>query len=340
MADMTKYAPECPFCGRSIERPVLRRMDFGQADAGDCSCGAVYVCDPTGRNEGEAYRDALVLAKGDWEIDQLAAGSDYEVASMDYDMRSHIRIYNRSSVVHVGRLIFVRMMKKQPAGASLPDREASEKGAEKEMTKKELNALLDAAAFDEIGRRSVSDKNVMKYLIAASYDKEDIRTWRAIEAMGFVARHARVDAVRETTRKLLWSMTDESGGIGWSAPEMLGEIVRANPAEYRDLIPLIWNCRDEDLFRPGAAWGLYRAAQADMSGVAAVITEVDELVNDPVPAVRGCGLLLADAIRHPDLEKYAAQLSADEAKFLLYDSGEIKRIRVQEVVEIIKNKVR
>ncbi len=53
-------------------------------------------------------------------------------------------------------------------------------------------------------------------------------------------------------------MTDESGGIGWSAPEMLGEIVRANPFEYCDLVPLIWHCQDEDLFRAGALWGLYR----------------------------------------------------------------------------------
>jgi hypothetical protein len=338
MADMTKYVPECPFCGRSIERPVLRRMDFGQADAGDCPCGAVYVCDPTGRNEGEAFRDALVLAKGDWEIDQLAAGSDYEVSSMDYDMKSHIRIYNRSSVVHAGRLIFVRMIAKQPPVASAPMPDLSGKGAGREMTKKELIDLLDAGSIDEIGRRSVNDKNVMKFLIAVSYDKEDVRTWRAIEAMGSVARHARVDVVRETTRKLLWSMTDESGGIGWSAPEMLGEIVRANPAEYRDLIPLIWNCRDEDLFRPGATWGLYRAAQADKPGVASVVTDLDELMNDPNPAVRGYGLLLADAICHSDREKYAAQLTRDGAEFPLYDGGEIRRIGVKEVIEIIGDK--
>jgi hypothetical protein len=48
---------------------------------------------------------------------------------------------------------------------------------------KELIALLDEAAFDEIGRRSAGDKNVIKYLIAASYDKDNVRTWRAIEAM-------------------------------------------------------------------------------------------------------------------------------------------------------------
>lgn len=339
MADMTKYVPDCPFCGRKIERPVLRRMDFGQADSGNCECGAVYVCDPTGRNEGEAYCDAMVLAKGDWEIGALAPGVDYDVSTMDYDMKSHIRIYNRSSVVHAGRLIFVRMKTQQSSAESSPGGELSGKGAGKGMTKKELLDLLDAAKFDEIGRRSIEDKNVMKFLIAASYDKEDIRTWRAIEAMGSVAKCARVDVVRETTRKLLWSMTDESGGIGWSAPEMLGEIARANPAEYRDLIPLVWNCRDEDLFRPGAAWGLYRAAQADRMAVAAVVTELDELADDPNPVVRGYGLLLGAEISHPDFTKHAARLAQDEAEIPLYVDGKLGRAKIRELVENINNKL-
>jgi len=338
MADMTKYTPECPFCGRPARKPELRRMDFGQTDAGDCTCGAVYVCDPTGRNEGEAYRDALVLAKGDWEIDGLEAGTDYETAALDYDMKSHIRIYNRSSAVHCGRLIFVRMNRGTSVCGGVHPSEAEEKGAEKVISKKELIALLDEAAFDEIGRRSACDKNVIKYLIAASYDKDDLRTWRAIEAMGHVARYARVDVVRETTRKLLWSMTDESGGIGWSAPEMLGEIVWANPLEYRDLVPLIWHCQDEDLFRAGALWGMYRAAQTGREYVVPVVEGLDKLAEDPNPAVRGYVALLADAVDWPEQEPLFRKLLNDTNEFSLYHDGVLDRLTVGGCAGMLLNK--
>ncbi|HMK43899.1 MAG TPA: hypothetical protein VK445_07150, partial [Dissulfurispiraceae bacterium] len=316
-----------------IDRPVVCRMDFGQADAGKCACGAVYVCDPTGRNEGEAYRDALVLAKGDWEIDQLAPGEDYDVSVMDYDMSTHIRIYSRSSAAHVGRLLFVKMRSADAAPKPVHTDEVRKKGADAMVVKKEVLRLLDEGAIEEIGRLAAADKNVLKYLIAASYDKEDVRTWRAIEAMGQAAHHAKVDVIRETTRKLLWSMTDESGGIGWSAPEMLGEIVRANPKEYGDLIPLIWSCRDEDLFRPGAIWGLYRASQTTPGAVSAVVQDIDEVIADPNPAVRGYGYLLAIQIKHRQLKELEALIAADPAEIQLFDEGDLKRIRLFQLVD-------
>lgn len=339
MADMSKYVPECPFCGRATARPAIRMMDFGQADAGDCTCGAVFVCDPTGRNEGEAYRDALVLAKGDWEIDGLTAGADYDMATMDYDLKSHIRIYNRSNAVHCGRLIFVKMNRREVCAAGIDETE-DKAGVEKPMTKRELTTLLDAGAVDEIGRRARGDRNVFKYLIAASYDKDDVRTWRAIEAMGAAARYAPVDVVRETTRKLLWSMTDESGGIGWSAPEMLGEIIRANPAEYHDLIPLVWHCQDEDLFRAGALWALYRAAQTGREYVVPVVEKLDELAADPNPAVRGYAALLADAVDWPARDTIFNALLNDINELNIYAEGKLYATTVHSCAEMLLNKKR
>ena len=42
--------------------------ELGAIISGRCACGAVYVCDPTGHNVGEAYGDAIAFAKGDWDI--------------------------------------------------------------------------------------------------------------------------------------------------------------------------------------------------------------------------------------------------------------------------------
>ena len=62
-----------------------------------------------------------------------------------------------------------------------------------------------------------------------------------------------LDFLRETCRKLVWSLSDESGGIGWSAPEILGEIVSADPKRFKDFIPLMASVYEieEDVFRGG-----------------------------------------------------------------------------------------
>jgi hypothetical protein len=133
-------------------------------------------------------------------------------------------------------------------------------------------------------------------------------------------------------------MTDESGGIGWSAPEMLGEIVRANPDEFRDLIPLIWHCQDEDLFRAGSLWGMYRAAQTGKEYVAPIIEDLEPLTKDPNPSVRGYAVLLADAVEWPSRDSIWAGLADDRGEFVVYQNGQLKQLTVGECAKMLLNK--
>ncbi len=108
----------------------------------------------------------------------------------------------------------------------------------------------------------------MSQLVRMAYDKETLVGWRAIKAVGLAAKElvkTDYDFLRETIRKLLWSLTDESGGIGWSAPEIIGEIVCADTVRFRDIIPIIVEAYDieEKTFRPGILHALGRVAEAD-----------------------------------------------------------------------------
>ena len=134
--------------------------------------------------------------------------------------------------------------------------------------KNELVRELEANALSGIAVRAAVDRRVLSRLIRLAYDKETLVGWRAILAVGRAAREmAGTDRefLRETCRKLLWSLSDESGGIGWSAPEMLGEIVSADAGRFADLVPLIAGVFDveEDTFRPGALYALRRIAEQE-----------------------------------------------------------------------------
>jgi hypothetical protein len=131
-----------------------------------------------------------------------------------------------------------------------------------------LRHLLEENDIAAAGACVKQDRKAMTVLIRLAYDKETLVGWRAILAVGRAARElAGTDRefLRETCRKLLWSLSDESGGIGWSAPEMLGEIVSADPGRFADLVPLIAGVFDveEDTFRAGALYALRRIAEQE-----------------------------------------------------------------------------
>lgn len=96
--------------------------------------------------------------------------------------------------------------------------------------------------------------------------------WHAIAAMGVtVARLADQDleSCRVVMRRLMWSLNDESGGIGWGAPEAMAEIIvlqETMAAEYGHM-PVAY-MREDGFFlelpalQRGLMWGLARIAQA------------------------------------------------------------------------------
>jgi hypothetical protein len=94
----------CPFCRKGIPRP--RQLPGQEFDAGFCPCGAVFAHDPTARNGGAVFLQALVLAAdGDMDLAMsLAPGEDYDDAWVEkYDGRTH-----EVTTIAFGTLYFVR----------------------------------------------------------------------------------------------------------------------------------------------------------------------------------------------------------------------------------------
>lgn len=340
---LEKYKPECLFCRRYIVRPAVTKTEFGEILSGRCECGAIYVCDTTGHNAGEAYTEALALMKGDWDIALLNPDDDYEVMNMDYDLRTHLRIYSRRLNMQVGKLIFVKSKQAgqdsqsaQPvqSEAQHPDKKHEEGGLK---LKSRIKKFLELKSFDDIVKISYEDKRVISALISLSYNKDDVQSWRAIEAIGFIARNLlkdRVDILRDTIRKLFWSMTDESGGIGWSAPEMIGEIVSSSPDDFIDIIPILWSYREEEMFRPGVVWAMGRIADVSPDLVKFILNDLRHLIEDKNPAVRGYAALVMGKLFEKTMEEEnLRKLLDDSTSIMLYSDGELQYKTVRDLAE-------
>jgi len=173
--------------------------------------------------------------------------------------------------------------------------------------KRTIKSALTNSELDAVVSLAQQDRRVLSQLVRVAYDKETLVGWRAIQVIGLAARKmmpTELDFLRETCRKLVWSLSDESGGIGWSAPEILGEIVSADPKRFKDFIPLIASVYEieEDVFRGGVLYALGRIAKPAPELVAPYQkTIIFSLADkDPIVKVRGLelvGLLWSYGVR-------------------------------------------
>lgn len=134
--------------------------------------------------------------------------------------------------------------------------------------------------------------------------------WHAVTAFGQVVANmaeATPEKARVVMRRFIWSLNDESGGIGWGAPEAMAEIIcqsQIMATEYHNHVLAYIHedhCRPDCYLehaplRRGAVWGAARMAQVRPD--LAIKAEADLLcaLTDCDAPIRGlaawaCGLL-------------------------------------------------
>ncbi len=214
--------------------------------------------------------------------------------------------------------------------------------------KQTLLVALEANDFETIRTLALQSRKVLSVLVRLAYDKTSLTGWRAIKAIGHVASlyvRNNYDFLRDTIRKLLWSRSDESGGIGWSAPEILGEIVSADPKKLADIIPLIAEVYsvEEKVFRPGVLYALKRIGETCPESIEPfqeiVLSGLSE--EDPLARVYALELLMAikDKLDSDALDKARQQvagLGKDKTEAWIYKYDGFVGIEVGELAKKVQ----
>lgn len=336
-----KVIPKCPFCSKVIFRPEVTKTDFGEILSGKCECGTIFVCDLTGHCVGEAYLEALVLLKGDWDIGVLDPEKDYIYAEMDYDYKTHQRILYVTKGESHGKLVFLKPLKIEKTAYPTTDAEVL-MVRRKVNQKKLLKELLEKKDLEKIVELSKEDRGIINQLFSFTYDKNNVITWLAIESIGLIAQEILkedIEFVRNTARRLLWSMTEESGGISWSAPEILGEIIRSDPQEFYDLIPIVWSKRDEDVFAEGVIWAMGRIAEVAPQSIMFLREDLKKLINHTNPVIRGYVILVLSRLLNSEIKNLIVRYENDNDQIQFYRGRTLFKTRIgdlaREAVNII-----
>lgn len=202
-----------------------------------------------------------------------------------------------------------------------------------------MRAALEAGDLEAVAELVMENPKALNRLSSFALNKNELISWRAIEAMGVAAGRLsqnNLPAVRNTVRRILWSAREESGGMGWSAPELLGEIVYSNPRGFADMPPIIVSLHGEDeegVFLGGVLWALRRMAAAGVTGVAGADEVVRLGLRREEPTIKGLAVLAAAALRTPGSAELVSGLTEDDGRIRYYEDGEFVEATVGELAK-------
>jgi HEAT repeat protein len=204
------------------------------------------------------------------------------------------------------------------------------RAARRQAARRVLEAF-DPGAVDRWASAEPQAPQLMQSLL---FDADDLVSWRAVEALGRTAavraRHD-LEGVREMLRRILWLMNDESGGLLWKGPAALGAVLANVPALCGEFLDVLASFLEEEPFRTGSRWALWRIARERPQAVAAAArAALAASLADADAAVRGHAALALSAASGPAA---AAALSGDGAALEVFDyrSGTLRATTVGDV---------
>jgi HEAT repeat protein len=142
------------------------------------------------------------------------------------------------------------------------------------MHKKEFFGLLKSPEFIERldSLKDLPFHKTLNHLFSALCSEDEEVKWHAVTATGkLVADLAERDpeAARNILRRMIWSLNEESGGIGWGLPEAMGETLARNENLARAFAGILvsyiqpeGNFLEFEPLQRGALWAIGRLAEA------------------------------------------------------------------------------
>lgn len=185
-------------------------------------------------------------------------------------------------------------------------------------------------------------KDAVNSLFSAICREEPILRWRAVSCMGeAVARLAdtEMEAARIVMRRFLWSLNDESGGIGWGAPESMAEVMCRHAGLADEYVNMLISYMREDgeeicqdgnyiehpLLQRGLLWGVARLSECrpELLLARGAGNDIVPYLEAPDAETRGLAALACGNLSLTAAEPLLRGLTEDAASLNLYRDGDL-----------------
>jgi HEAT repeat protein len=218
--------------------------------------------------------------------------------------------------------------------------------------KKSVLMLLAGDNVEEIEEKIAEyrEVDVLNPLFSALCSVDERVRWHAVSAFGsVVSRLARQDmeAARIVMRRFLWSLNDESGGIGWGAPEAMAESMLRYEPLAREYLHMLVSYMQEDgpeLFQDGNYIELPQLQQGVLWGVGrlcpvygnrlrelGVVAALHAYLHSEDGSVRGLAVWCLALLAEKSVIRTFPQLADDQHVLRLYRDGRLEDLTVAEL---------
>ena len=198
--------------------------------------------------------------------------------------------------------------------------------------KRRITKLLESPDIESVIQelRQLPVSRVINPLIGALCSNNETARWHAITALGPIMADLAdkdMEAARVVMRRFMWSLNDESGGIGWGAPEAMGEIMAGHDKladEYGHM--LVAYMREDGFYlelpqlQQGLMWGLARLtiAKPDLLKAKNVVAYLLPYLDSHDSTVRGLAAWTLGLLHAGEAVLYLERLANDPAQVTIF----------------------
>jgi hypothetical protein len=211
--------------------------------------------------------------------------------------------------------------------------------------KKKLFDLLNQGDLDkalaEIGRLPL--RQIINPLLSLIQSGNEEVKWGAVKAMGQAVgllADRDLEAARVIMRRLMWTLNDESGGIGWGSPEAMGEIMAVHSGlagEYAHMLLSYarqdGNYLEHEGLQRGVLWGIGRLSEKRpelIMGAAAFLLPYLESQDE---AIRGLSVRIMGLLQVKEARPVLQKLAEDDSSLVIMVENTLATFRVRDLAE-------
>lgn len=183
--------------------------------------------------------------------------------------------------------------------------------------------------------KNVPQRRVVNPLFSFLCSTDRTLRWRAITAMGIVVSRLaeeNLESARVVLRRLMWSLNDESGGIGWGAPEAMGDIMARSAPLAKEYCTILssyiqpeGNFLESEILQSGVLWAIGRVAHAHGDLMAVVGPFLIPFLNASNPEHRALSAWAAGAIKSPLTFPALNNLTTDTTTIEIFIEGRFEK---------------